>query len=524
MAEKSLSSQSTPQITFSDILLETTLNKSISKQMQYNIAQSVVSFSSTALEHEKTLLNATVRISPQTGLFQFTPNPGFRGTVALQLYIKDGMFTNVQNITVKVNNPVLDFRPALAVRAPSCLLCHARVQGDVISDFGHKSSVDTLALDNFFIGGPGYPYDPATGYGSAYNINLPWTTTDPDRFDLHGHFLVPNLDMTTLSPSVPRSFFPSVSHNNLVDHLTNKWPANNSDFKGYKGKSLIYIGAPTSNEIKTNSDLGNQGIKFIKNTATDNDLSGFSRVQLPADGFDYYTNSQSAPMVCEGDLFVDGVVHLENLRIKTTYGCRIYATRSVFINGSIIYEDVSALSNLQVTSAIGVFMGVGACIDCSDHQWGQATAGVKQDSMDGRLNETYFYMHNYRTMDNNALHAAIRLDYSKVTKTLETRPPLPPQGANSVNYYRQYLADRKIRLVDARNTVVGPSIANTSYSRLLVNAPRIDSRYTGNYQGLIIAEFAMWVPGQFSFHFDPVFTGVTLLPFLDFSKILKVEN
>lgn len=521
-AEKGLSSMSNPQITFSDILLETTLNKSISKQMQYNVSQAIVSFSSTALMHEKDLLNAKVKIDPSTGVFHFKPNPGFRGSVAIQLFIQDGLLTSVQNITVKVDNPVLDFRPALAVRAPTCLFCHATVQGDMISDFGYKSAFDP-GPDLFFAVTPNHPLDPPTGRATAYNVTLPWAPSE--RSTVYGNFLVPNVNMTSLDPNVARSFFPSMTSGTLVEHLTSKIPAVNPSFKGYVAKSQIYIGAPTESDIKTNSNLGSQGMKFVKNTSSDPELSGLSRVKVDADGFDYYTNTPGSPMICEGDLFVDGVVYLENLNLQTVYGCRIYATRSVFINGDISYSDVSALSNLQITSAIGVFMGMGACIDCqNDHGWGNGQVGIDQDSVPGRLIKIIGYLQQLRTMSAITIRDAIVSDYKKVTKILSSKPPAPGPGVDVLSYYRQYLTDRKIRLVDARNSLLSASVAKTSYSRLLVNAPIVMSRYTGNFQGLIIAEFAMWVPGQFSFNFDPVFTGVTLLPFLDFSKILKIEN
>src|SRR3954467_4579416 len=42
-----------------------------------------------------------------------------------------------------------DFKPALATRSASCLMCHANIVGNLITDFGYSANPN----DNWFMGG-----------------------------------------------------------------------------------------------------------------------------------------------------------------------------------------------------------------------------------------------------------------------------------------------------------------------------------------------------------------------------------
>ena len=61
------------------------------------------------------------------------------------------------------------------------------------------------------------------------------------------------------------------------------------------------------------------------------------------------------------------------------------------------------------------------------------------------------------------------------------------------------------------------------FERLLLNAPRIDSRYQGQFTGVVIAEVALMSLSKFSFTFDPVFSRVPVLPLLLPSDYLLVK-
>ncbi|NJL24185.1 MAG: hypothetical protein HC902_02715, partial [Calothrix sp. SM1_5_4] len=62
-----------------------------------------------------------------------------------------------------------------------------------------------------------------------------------------------------------------------------------------------------------------------------------------------------------------------------------------------------------------------------------------------------------------------------------------------------------------------------SYERILLNAPMVYSRYSGDVRGTVIAEFALMSIGNFKFSFDSVFNSVNVLPYLTRGKLLDVQ-
>ena len=51
----------------------------------------------------------------------------------------------------------------------------------------------------------------------------------------------------------------------------------------------------------------------------------------------------------------------------------------------------------------------------------------------------------------------------------------------------------------------------------------INSRYSGKFKGLVIAEYALFWQGKTNFEFDPVFKEVPVLPVLKDSDYLRIE-
>ncbi|MGD0101369.1 MAG: hypothetical protein ABSC60_13565, partial [Acidobacteriota bacterium] len=62
-----------------------------------------------------------------------------------------------------------------------------------------------------------------------------------------------------------------------------------------------------------------------------------------------------------------------------------------------------------------------------------------------------------------------------------------------------------------------------SFSRLLLNAPQVHSRYKGPFRGLVIAEVALFRLSKSTFEFDPVFKRVPILPVLRDSDYLQLK-
>lgn len=498
-----------PVLAVSNSVVQTTLNHPVTIQLQTGSNAAVLSLAADSVLTNQTLTNATVSVDSSSQTVLFTPNTGFRGEVAITVYATYGTVTNVQNITVQVQNPTLNFQPALAVRGASCLLCHANIQGDLVSDFGYKTATDT-GPDLFAsttIADPTQPNSGLTAFGPDYFGTNPALSSAI----LNGKLIVPKTDLTKLDSTVKRYWWPNnpltqtPAITTLAGWLKSTSLPTNTGFLGLSETSSVLIGSPAAPDIISAGALTTQSPQnFFPNTVSDPAISGLTHVQTGT--FNYYTNSTTAPLLCEGDLFIDGVVWLNNLNLQTTYGCRIYATHSVFINGPITYQKVQALSNLQITSASGVFMGFGYCVDCDSY------AG--NNSLNGRWGSITGLgaVPAFRNSSTSALMTSTLADYALITKSPTTTPVAP---------YLTNLAAQNVTMYDASNSFINQ--AGTTYSRLLLNAPIVMSRYTGDFQGLVIAEFAMWRLGNFTFTFDPVFTGVALLPFLDFSKIFNVN-
>jgi hypothetical protein len=70
---------------------------------------------------------------------------------------------------------------------------------------------------------------------------------------------------------------------------------------------------------------------------------------------------------------------------------------------------------------------------------------------------------------------------------------------------------------------------NKSFERILVNAPLIESRYSGGFKGSIIGEVVLMSLGlkvndsRFRFEYDPVFDGVPVLPMLTEQDFLRAQ-
>ena len=64
---------------------------------------------------------------------------------------------------------------------------------------------------------------------------------------------------------------------------------------------------------------------------------------------------------------------------------------------------------------------------------------------------------------------------------------------------------------------------NISFERLLLNAPQIQSRYTGAFKGSIIGEYVLMSLTKFNFTFDPVFTSNVVLPMIEAETYLVVN-
>ena len=84
-------------------------------------------------------------------LLRYTPDRGFRGEDSGSLLLfqdvgkKKGR-KSIGTIRVQVDNALMNLKPAVAVRGTGCIMCHAQITSNVITDFGYG--------DSYFWGGP----------------------------------------------------------------------------------------------------------------------------------------------------------------------------------------------------------------------------------------------------------------------------------------------------------------------------------------------------------------------------------
>jgi hypothetical protein len=227
----------------------------------------------------------------------------------------------------------------------------------------------------------------------------------------------------------------------------------------------------------------NTGIKYIKNDPVQSpELKGID----PGNDRKYYTNR--GEIICDGDLFIRGMLLLNKPIIDTISGCRIYVTGPVFLQKEITYKNSGNTydkSNLQIVSTEAIFLGVGR-EKCKDNS--------KTDPMALRLLKT-------PALPSIFTRTAFRQDISpqKLMQALYDKTKLVPLEDSSCH-----------------DSTIG-------FSRLLLNAPIIHSRYSGRFKGVVIAEFALFRQGKTRLEFDPIFKEVPVLPLLKESDYFMVE-
>jgi|GEM_PF-3236848 len=431
-------------------------------------------------------------------------------------------------ITFSPENPLLAFKPALAVRNTNCLFCHSSVEGNVITDMAFNSG-----KQGTFLG------DPAGGSGEYLFGNFSWQAeTGLSNNTIQGTIYMPRREIATSSQNLASAGIKAgMSNMPILPYFTNATNAPNTPIylntvplsfqyiAQYANAALNYrtpdylafLKTPYANTPADPSLTANSPIREVKDVViqaptaaqlqqTFGATNTYVYIKQSDDGYDltnfakmgnYYGNSAGNWMQCDGDLYVDGVVFLNNLKLRTKYGCRIYATHSVFIQApvgsaardGITYDTtVSNLPYLEITSANAVIMGVGALT---------GTANCVEKGV------TYTDKLVCRSNDE---------------RTLNT-PTLVGSGA---------MAD--YAMLGGAMLDVGNGAANTdpsravSLSHVLINAPLVHSRFAGDFQGVIIAQHMVGALGKFSYHYDNTFSKVPILPQISSSWFFQMSD
>jgi hypothetical protein len=383
-----------------------------------------------------------------------------------------------------VNAAIAEFEPAFAVRASACITCHAKINPSCITDFGYG--------EPYYFGNPGggAKFGPFDGhiYGDFYGgepNKTGWLTAE-----IGGKIIVPqasfNFDLKAAGSKLDKANYQqalqSASLALYLQALENQKPKP----AVVVVKKQVFIGAPNvaALEARFNITPGSDAkFKYIKNDSGSPDIKGIGL----SSSKHFYTNDPE--VVCDGDLFIRGTLFLNRAAISTKNGCRIYATGPIFLQNGIAYKNLGGgadKTNLQLVSAEAILLGVG---DKS------CDAASKESPLSRRLVSGYAVS-------------------TFMTREAAGKSIAPQEFGKSIYAQGKLIA----ALEDA-----GCHDDNIGFTRLLLNAPQIHSRYTGKFKGLVIAEVALFRLGKSSFEFDPVFKVVPVLPRLKDSDYLQVK-
>jgi len=438
-----------------------------------------------------------------------------------------------------VVSSISTFRPALAVSETKCMMCHASIQGNLITDLnfqnGHgdfygsnpagvgtgdyifstyrSDSMSRSTMASTMITGtlyvPSLMLNPTTmdhmsggfdwGVRNAMTIDSATTVHDMaasvGRSSSSQNMLYDNPPMPQNSdPWSAAQFYNLAINYRSNDYLSVMWPGRTPPQTQIREISSVTITAPTETEIRNLLPAGKH-LSYRPSTGTDiKTLSGFSEYG----GF--YGNVAGLTMKCDGDLIVDGPIYFKNLNLETHEGCRIYTTGTVIIEGpqgttlhrtGITYSaDVNA--NLQITSSRAILFGLGKCTNPA------ASGANASDGMFpvriGRESETPGLP---------SLSGPVLADYHLMVDA--NGKELPSDAGDCANSH------------DPRRSV--------DFSRILANAPRVDTRYTGNFKGVIISKFSLMSLGDFSYIYDETFDGVSkILPLIPETSFFTAED
>lgn len=438
-----------------------------------------------------------------TGEFTYTPKRGFRGSENFIIYSRDrfGDFITGQ-ITVVVANPIAELQPAMAIRSPACVSCHLKTESNFITDFGLHGA------------GPERDY---TFGGANWSSGSPYGDHDASlntmRFlNSSAQFIVPNSRLPAAVEEVTGkekiSDYVKMRLAQVRDGDTEKREDVITPNIQVVEKQKIFIGAPTQEDIKAAFDLPNNSFVYFKDNQTSKGLSGLIKKSNKV-----FTIAEK--LVCEGDLAIDGILYLNEANIETRTGCRIYATGSVFIYKKIEYLPKTDLSNLQITSSRGIFLGLGNVMANADDTCEKTSGGWYESTFKNADIPRADFDKNYSSSFKHRVSTLWTIPYTFLRENISPKDA----GDRFLNEMKEVEKEFGV-IKDAACTTNGREVA---FERLLLNAPHVQSRYTGKFKGSIISEYILMSLNRFSFSYDPVFSSTAVFPMLDSNLYLEVK-
>jgi hypothetical protein len=419
--------------------------------------------------------------------------------------------------TIAVHN----LKPTLAVRGINCMLCHAQVNSNVISDFG-------VGDPQFFVG--------QQGITPGLAMTLPWYGNYYGTWQLanqiNGTVFVPKSTvtdsafLTSINQSAPISlaglmnldlgpnYYGGAPNSGTGSMASIVSPAAGSP--AVQETTQLYIGAPTVSQLLALTKTLPNPIKPWEPIGTGSSIAGI--VVQNGTGGTYITNPVAAGTVgstitCHGDIVIQGTVFLNNVTVNTDgNGCRIMATGSVFIQGPVSYTSTSSTQNLQISSASAILMGFDvSSLTFRLAEWYPDSQPLFRRSQNNGPTNTQI---NNGVVAEAQVIGALLEDPGYVKEGSYSHPPNlnPPASACPTGSMITYQANNG-------GVISTDTECKIAFSRILLNAPNIQSRYVGTFSGVAIAEIALFAPGALQFSYDATFSTVPILPLLGSSVL-----
>ena len=407
------------------------------------------------------LLCFLVLIGPlTTGCSQgFQAGNGSSGQARQQIDLKDPGNPNADpSIERTIEAVIKTIQPTLAVRGISCLMCHADIRSNVVSDFGYGNA--------WYLGGAGATLDSTQSWFN--NLASTWQSAR----NVTGTVYIPDAEVTRSAQQGLGANYAAAPLIKLKELMSADyrptWNFDNDPAQIGKSMSIKIMPAAGKEKLEAKS-------KIVSRAPDESEIIALPTNNPFVNMGAFFMNDEARVLECAAtDLVVKGTLYLKKLQVNAAGGCRIYVTGSIFVEDAITYLGAGANSNLQLTSANGIFMGVGLA---------RLRTRLINDSRGVQLG---WSLKSYSERANQAVAEATTI----------------------------------AGLRDAQDHYTPRATVN--YTGILLNAPMVHSRYLGKIQGTIIAETALFALGEFHFIFDPVFTKVDVLPLLT-KPILEVQ-
>jgi hypothetical protein len=499
------------EVTLSSVVVSTKKNQSVTFSAGTANGKQVGNLSLSSSFGTNSLMtpNGSVQIVDATAFkVKYTPKESYVGIDLFNVYATDPFGNFITGIvTINIGNVLNSIQPALAVRGISCITCHSNVSSNIITDYGYGNTwyFDAKSSDSFY-------YDRLGAGNGLDTLNLlngskiivpaaPATTAIQNQFGI-----------TTLAQFIQSRFAPGTSNKNTqVSEVAS-----------------LKISIPTAARIQQvfNNPTTNQ--VYIPDTQSSPDLAGLI--------FDQVNNVfKISNMICDGDLYLGATVLFNNAIIQSINGCRIHTIGNAFIDTPIqsaAYQG-SVNFNTQVMSAQSIWMGTGKIIQNNlfcETSGGKPTGWYSNPNATGSKDCTI----GSNATNPNCDTLTMRLSAMLNRNTFSTAYPDPKTLAALMSSPLSGISDGAV--IKARTSVeasighslydasCGPGGRNVSISRLMLVAPYVNNRYSGNFSGSTIAESALMSLGTFTYTFDPVFAKVSVFSLFDAGELVSGEG